>query len=82
MDVGERQKATKGLTTLSPEIDSNQSAMGLPPVTFTFSSYVSHLVKCGCLLLLPLQGSSVSGMYVSKNVAFFNIINSIIKIIS
>jgi hypothetical protein len=30
---GCRKKATKGLTVLTPEIDCDQTAIGLPPVT-------------------------------------------------
>jgi hypothetical protein len=54
-----------------PEIDRNQTAMGLPPVTSAvFLIAKSFLAKRGRLggisemPLLPLWRSSVSGMYV------------------
>jgi hypothetical protein len=66
----------KGLIALTPEVDCDQTAMGLPPVTSAVCLIAkSFLVKRGRLgglseiPLLPLRGSSVSGMYVmSKSV--------------
>jgi hypothetical protein len=56
-------KATKGIMSLTPEIDCNKTAMGLPPVAsavFLIANII--LVKRGCLggifeiPLLPLRG--------------------------
>jgi hypothetical protein len=63
-------KATKGLTASSPEIDCNQTAMDLPPVTSAVFLIAVILVKRGHLggisETLHLRETSVSGMYVYK----------------
>jgi hypothetical protein len=57
-------KETKRLTVLTPEMDCNQTAMGLPPFTsVVFLISLVILVKCGCIVrisktsLLPRRGS-------------------------
>jgi hypothetical protein len=42
-------KATKGLTALTSEMDCDQSADGLPPVTSAVIHSLVILVKFGCL---------------------------------
>jgi hypothetical protein len=63
---GSWEKATKRLTALPPEIDCDQTAMGLPPVTSPIfhiaKAKIKFTKKCGCLggiseiSLLPFYG--------------------------
>jgi hypothetical protein len=66
------QKATKGLTALTPKIDCNQTAIGLPPVTSVSTVLVTRGSLGGIfeMPLLPLRGWGVSGMYVCMYVSY------------
>jgi hypothetical protein len=65
------ENAPSGLTALSPETNSNQTAMDLPPVTSAAHSQVilvkrRRLGGISEMLLLPLRGYSMSGMCVNS----------------
>jgi hypothetical protein len=57
-------KTTKGLTALTPEIVRDQTAMGLPLVTYAVFVRRGRLGAISEMPLLSLWEYSVSGMYI------------------
>jgi hypothetical protein len=54
--VGAIVKATKGLIAVTPEVDCDQTAMGLPDVMSAILLKRGRLVEISEMPLLPLRG--------------------------